>query len=263
METVKGYSLSQVSYSYDQITGIDEVSVSLVPGKFYGLIGPNGSGKSTFLDILSGYIVPNHGTILLNNVPLQSYDRNELSQILAVVPQFFNQNFQYLVSDVVLMGRYPYLSRFSPPAKSDFEAVDQAMEMLGISHLRSRSITELSGGERQRVMIAKALAQSGDFILLDEVTSNLDINHTISIVTVLSKLIRDKGITVVAAVHDLNLAAACCDELIVLKNGTLKNFGPTSTLLSERLISELYGVDVAIISGNQSQKQIIYNYVRS
>jgi len=259
-ENTKGLRAEKIHFSYGDIACLDDLSVELKAGRFYGLIGPNGSGKSTFLDIISGFISPQKGIVYCNGVKLQHYLPAELALILTTVPQSFYLNFDYTVHDVVMMGRHPHIPRFASPKEKDFTCVEEAIELLGISHLATRRVMQLSGGEKQRVMVARALAQDTEMILLDEVTSNLDINHSISIMKTMLRLVKNEGRTVIAALHDLNMAAAFCEDLIVLEQGNIKQFGPVCEVISEGLISQLYGVDTHLTRDPDGKRHIQFIY---
>ena len=161
-----------------------------------------------------------------------------------------------------MMGRYPYIPRFANPQEHDLLAVEEALHNLDIYHLRSRNVTQLSGGEKQRVMIARSLAQDTDIILLDEVTSNLDVNHAASIMKVMLDMVTRYQKTVLAALHDLNIASTFCDELIVIRDGTIVNNGNTSKVISERLIEDLYQIRSTISTDHKTDKKHIkYEYL--
>jgi iron complex transport system ATP-binding protein len=256
------YNVDNLRFSYGSITCIDKVSLQLNSGCFYGLIGPNGSGKSTLIDLLSGHLFADEGTISIHGSDIRAYPRRELARKLSSVPQSFTLNFDYTVEEVVLMGRYPYIPRFANPQKHDFLAVKEAMQSLDIYHLRSRKVTQLSGGEKQRVMIARSLAQDTDIILLDEVTANLDINHAVSIMKVMHHMVDRHQKTVLAALHDLNIASAFCDELIVMRDGEIVNNGKASAVISERLVEDVYQIRSTISTDHETDKKHIkYQYL--
>ena len=238
------FSIREGWFGYrDGKTVLQDINLSLNPGRFYGLIGPNGSGKTTLLDLLASTLQPDKGTVLFRGKPLAAYRRQELARMLAFVPQDFALGFEYTVFDVVLMGRHPHIPRFSSPAAKDLDRVEEALALMDITQLRDRAVTRLSGGEKQRVIVARALAQDTQALILDEATSNLDIRHTIEIMRVVSDRVRQKGMTVIAAIHDLNLAAAFCDELVVLKAGSVVTQGAVRDVLTNPLIQEVFAVD--------------------
>lgn len=251
--------LNGIDFSYGFTSCLSNLSVSIESGHFYGLIGPNGSGKSTLIDLISGFLKPENGTIELNGLPLHSYPRVELARLLTVVPQSFTINFDFTVYDTVMMGRYPHIPKFSAPAPIDHRTVHQALTLLSVDHLAERSIRRLSGGETQRVMIARALAQDSDFILLDEVTANLDVNHAIAIMQTMQRLV-NTGKTVIAALHDLNMALAFCDRVIVLNEGQLYQIGETRQVINEQLVADIYQVASSLITAASGNTHLSYNY---
>lgn len=240
------FKVKNGSFSYGASSVLQNLSFKLRKGKFYGLIGPNGSGKSTLIDLLMGIRELGSGELVFCGKPINRYRRRDLARHLALVPQNINVGFDFSVHAIVLMGRHPHIPRFSQPSHQDLELVEKTLVLLDIHHLRERSITNLSGGERQRVIVARALAQDTDVLMLDEATSNLDIQHTIDIMRVLRNRVEQTELTVVAAIHDLNLAAAFCDELLVLKNKTLHLSGPVRSILTADLVKEVFSVEATI-----------------
>ena len=253
------YIIQDLCFSYGSLPCLDDINLTLEPGFLYGLVGPNGSGKSTLLDLMSGHLRLDSGTISLKGKLLDRYSKKELAKCLTSVPQSFSFNFDFVVYDVVLMGRHPYIGKLAAPNKTDHLLVQQALELMGVEHLRDRSIRKLSGGEKQRVMIARALTQDTEIVLLDEVTANLDINHGISIMKTMAELV-SQGHTVVAALHDLNMALAFCDKVIVLKQGQLHHFGDASEVITTRMVKDIYQVPSEIIPASDGRKQLHFNY---
>ncbi len=255
------FQLANISFSYRQDKVLEGIDLQLCSGKFYGLLGANGSGKSTLIELLMGGHKPLTGEVLYKNKLMESYSRQELARQLALVPQNFSMSFEYHVSDVVLMGRHPHIPRFSSPAKRDMLAVEEAMQTMDICHLHSRPVSALSGGELQRVVMARALAQGTEVLILDEATSNLDIQHTIAIMQVMRRRVKEKGLTVIAAIHDLNLAAAFCDECLVLKGGQLFANGPVEELFTSDLLQTAFAVEATVHHhGDHGRPQIQFRY---
>ncbi len=240
------FHLADLSFAYRQNRVFENIDMQLQNGKFYGLIGANGSGKSTLLELLMGTLSPLSGIIRYKDKILDKYSRQELATRLALVPQHFSMDFEYRVRDVVLMGRHPHIPRFSSPSSHDIEAVEQAMETMDISYLQKRPVIALSGGELQRVVMARALAQETEVLILDEATSNLDIRHTIGIMQVMRKRVNEKGLTVIAAIHDLNLAAAFCDDCIVLKEGHIFANASVQKIFTSDLLQSVFSVEAII-----------------
>jgi len=257
------YSLHDVWFSYKTPPVLEDITLLIKKGKFYGLIGPNGSGKTTLLDLLAATARPEKGTIFFKDKLISTYQKKELACMLALVPQDFTLGFDYTVFDVVLMGRHPHIPRFSNPSPEDLALVDDALEIMDITVLRNRPVTDLSGGEKQRVVVARALAQNTDVVILDEATSNLDIRHTIEIMRIFYKRVTQKEITVIAAIHDLNLAASFCDELIVLKDNKVAATGPVVEVLTQQLVKETFGVDSHVSLHPETQTpRIEYEFKR-
>lgn len=240
------FELTKLSFSYRSNTVLEDIDLQLHKGKFYGLIGGNGSGKSTLLELLMATLSPFSGSIKYRDRYLSDYSRQELAIRLALVPQHFSMDFEYRVRDVVLMGRHPHIPRFSSPSQHDLETVELAMKTMDIIHLQDRPVIALSGGELQRVVMARALAQETEVLILDEATSNLDIQHTIAIMQVMRKRVTEKGLTVIAAIHDLNLAAAFCDDCLVLKDGHIFANAPVDEIFTTGLLQSVFAVDATV-----------------
>ena len=237
------FNISQACCSYGDKKVLHELNLTLQPGIFYGLAGPNGSGKTTLLDVLLGNKALNSGSVLLQQKAIHTYAKRELAKKLALVPQEFRINFDFTAHEVVMMGRHPHIPRFANPDMADLEIVARVMKELGINDLKDRYITQLSGGEKQRVIVARALAQDTPVLILDEATANLDIHHSIQILHVVKQLVREQKVTVIAAIHDLNFAAAYCDEMILLNNGRITANGPVEDVLTPAHLKAVFDVD--------------------
>ncbi len=236
------FEIKDGSFSYRDNMVLQNINLQILQGKFYGLIGPNGSGKTTLLDLLMATRELQAGGLQFKGRPLQEYGKETLAKMLALVPQDFTMGFAYNVYDVVLMGRHPHIPRFANPSSDDIAIVEEALQTLDIFHLQHRLVTDLSGGEKQRVVVARALAQETSVLILDEATSSLDIQHTIEIMRVIRGRVLERGATVVAAIHDLNLASAFCDELIVLKDRKIHTMGPVEEVLNRDLLQDVFSV---------------------
>jgi iron complex transport system ATP-binding protein len=236
-----------VSYAYARrrghpIRAVDDVSVALVPRSLTGLLGPNGCGKSTLLRLLAAVERPTAGRVRLDARETSSYSRRELARRMAVVPQETHPAFDYTVLEMVLMGRHPHLGAFSLEGENDHEVARRALEATRTSHLADRPFSSLSGGEKQRVVIAGALAQEPEILLLDEPTASLDLGAQLDVSALLVRLHRERHVTMVVATHDLNLAASLCDRLVLMKDGAVLAQGPTSEVLTPEHVRLLYGV---------------------
>lgn len=239
--------LQHVSFSYLDGLVLQDVNLTIQNGEMVGLIGPNGSGKTTLLKLASGVLRPKQGRILLQGLSLDSLTRREVAQRVAVVPQQFHMPFAFTIEEMVLLGRTPFVNTLSGERESDRRAVRHAMQLIHIEHLEKRTFNELSGGERQKVILAMALAQQPKLLLLDEPTANLDINHRAEILELVRSLNLEQEVTVVAAMHDLNLAALYFDRLILLKEGAVFADGTPTEVLTEGIIQEVFSASVRII----------------
>ncbi len=246
------WQLNGVGFKYGRQPVLQELSFEFSRGRCYGVLGPNGSGKTTLLDLLAGILVPQHGRIIFGGRPLTSWRPVDLAQRVALVPQDFAVRFDFSVRSVVEMGRHPHLGRFAALEDHDYRLVDSVMAELGIDALADRPVTRLSGGEKQRVAVARALAQEPQVLLLDEATSNLDIFHTLSILGAIRRRVREKGLTVIAALHDLNQASFFCDWLLFLKQGRMVCRGEIDEVLRPDVISDVYGVQAQVVFNNFS-----------
>jgi len=225
---------------------VDGVSLDVARGELVGILGPNGSGKTTLLKMLSGPLTPTAGTIHLDGRPLNAWPRRALARHVALVPQETHAPFDFTVLDIVLMGRFPHLGAFALEGPADLAIARQALESTGTAEFEARSFSTLSGGEKQRVVIASALAQAPELLLLDEPTASLDIGHQLDIQTLLRELNVTRGVTMVLSTHDLNFAAALCRTLVLLRDGRVVAAGPTDQVLSTSTVRALYDVDAEV-----------------
>ncbi|QBD78261.1 ABC transporter ATP-binding protein [Ktedonosporobacter rubrisoli] len=238
--------LSAVSFGYERKPLLYDVSLRIAPGEMVGLLGPNGSGKTTLLRILSGVLQPQEGQVLLEGRELTQWGRRGVARRIAVVPQELHMPFAFTVEHMVSLGRTPFISSFlGTRTKQDLAIVQDAMQAAGVSGLAERVFNELSGGERQRVMIAMALAQQPAVLLLDEPTSHLDIRYQVETLELVQELNRERGMTVVAAIHDLNLAARYFPRLILFQRGVVADAGPAE-VLEPGLLKRVYGIGVQV-----------------
>jgi iron complex transport system ATP-binding protein len=242
---------SELSYGYSsgrhtRSFTLDDVSVTVERGSLTGLLGPNGCGKTTLLNLLSGVLQPAHGQVSLNGIPLAGRSRRDIARHLAVVPQETHPAFDYTVMEMVLMGRHPHLGTFELEGPSDLALARDALAATGTEHLAGRAYMTLSGGEKQRVVIASALTQSPDVLLLDEPTASLDLGYQLEVAGLLRRLNRDRGVTMVLATHDLNLAASLCDRLILMRDGRVVAQGATRDVLTASSIRRIYDVDADV-----------------
>lgn len=238
---------ADVTFAYEpRSAGLTGVSLEAPRGSLVGILGPNGSGKTTLLRLLGGSLAPVSGHVTLDGRDVSRIHRRELARRIAVVPQETRLAFEYSVIEVVLMGRYPHLGAFELEGEHDLEIAREALDATGTRALEQRAFPTLSGGEKQRVVIASALAQSAALMLLDEPTAALDPGYQIEIATLLRRLNRDRGVTMVVATHDLNFAAGLCDRLVLLRDGRVLAAGPTDKVLTREAVRALYDVEADV-----------------
>ncbi|MHB9292050.1 ABC transporter ATP-binding protein [Hollandina sp. SP2] len=239
-------NVCNLSFAYHERLILTDISLTLKAGEFLGFLGPNGSGKSTFLKNLLGFLKPSHGRILFSGsaaVPTQA----ERSQRLAFVPQNSTPPASLSVRDLMLMGRLPHIrDRWTGYGKADKQKVEDMLKTLGITSMADRDVMSLSGGELQKVIIGRCLVQEGDMLLLDEATSGLDLNHTIEIMELMRNKADEEGKTIVAVLHDLNLASQYCDRIVLLKDGCLRYQGRPQDILTEAVVEDIYGIRAVV-----------------
>ena len=253
------FELTGVSFSYSEKNVIEDISISFMPGMFCGIIGPNGCGKTTLLDLLAKHRQPTTGRIAYRGRDLRTYSTKELSREIALVPQNFYINFPFTVKEVVMMGRYPHIPRFSAPSAEDADVVQEIMEKTEVSEFGGRFITELSGGERQRVVFARALAQDTHVLILDEATSNLDINHSISLLNISAGRMKQKEMTIISVMQDINLAAVYCDYLVFMSRGHIAIHGATQDVLNSDTIRKVFHIDAKVYAESYSNSlQVVF-----
>ncbi len=236
----------RVSFSYGKRHVLKGVSFALEQGEILGVLGPNGSGKTTLLKVIDGVLSPQWGRVLLDGVDVSTMKRREVARRVAVLPQESHIPFPLTVNETVLMGRAPHLRGFGFERKKDLEVAEEAMQLTNTRDVARRYLGELSGGERQRVIMARALAQEPLVLLLDEPTSHLDISHQVEMVELLSRLNRERGLTVLNISHDLNLAAQYCHRVLMLGEGEVKGVGPPAGVITAESIRELFRVEVLV-----------------
>ena len=234
------------AYNHRASQVLADVSVTIEPRSLVGILGPNGSGKTTLLRLLGGMLTPSRGEVLLDGKALNRWARRDVARRIAFVPQETVAPFDFSVIEIALMGRYPHLGAFALEGPEDLSIVRQALGATGMGAFENRAFHTLSGGEKQRVVIASALAQSPDLLLLDEPTASLDIGHQLDIQALLGELNGANGVTMVLSTHDLNFAAALCRTLVLLRDGRVVAAGPTEQVLSTATVRALYDVDAEV-----------------
>ena len=233
---------------------LNGVTLEAGAGELVGVIGPNGSGKSTLLKCLYRQLAPQGGAVYLNGRDLTRESRRESAKKIGVVAQHNDKGFDFTVLDMVLLGRSPHKKALERDNPADYAIAHQALQEVGMDALANRSMATLSGGERQRVILARALAQQTAVLVLDEPTNHLDIKYQLQ----LMELVRKSGCTVVAAIHDLNLAASYCDRLYAMKDGHIVGHGAPRELLTPDFLRALYEVEAEILSGRDGAMRVFF-----
>ncbi|MDA7746820.1 ABC transporter ATP-binding protein [Psychromonas sp.] len=254
-ETKPLLSGKALSFAYDINTQISDINVDCFAGEFIGLIGANGAGKSTLLKLLLGLLNVKKGTVEVNGKILKKLKRREIAKQIAFVPQSFELPFAFTVEEIVLMGRNPYLGPFQLASSKDKEIANQAIQTTDIAHLQQRKVNQLSGGEKQRVIIARALAQQCECILLDEPIASLDICHQFETLDLI-KTLTQQGKLAITAIHDLNLAARYCSRLILLGKDNqgkicIVGDGSPEQVLNKQNLKDCFNIEADIIIQGQ------------
>jgi iron complex transport system ATP-binding protein len=264
------YSLEDVTFSYsrgkraESQAALKELSCLILSGRVLGILGPNGSGKSTLLKLLARVYQPQKGAIEILGESLSGLSQLDVAKRVALVPQETLQVFPFTIAEMVLMGRSPHHQGWGGwhwEDSQDWAVAQNAMEELDVAHLGNRLVTEVSGGERQRAVIARALVQEPQILLLDEPTAFLDLHHQtafldlhhqMDIARIIKRLNRERGLTVILVSHDLNLASQYCDQVLMLNHGRLAAMGSPQTVITPEVIEAVYGCSVLVDRHPQS-----------
>ncbi len=253
-----GVRVNNLSFSYGEKEILKKLKVNITKGKMTGILGPNGCGKSTFLKNILGYLNPSEGDIEFNGKETKELSKKEKAKLVSLVPQKSNLMTNMSVKDFVLMGRLPHLkSSWAGYSYEDRRKVEDNLKFLGLEKFSERVAISLSGGEFQRVLLARALTQDPEILLLDEPTSALDLNHAVELLNKVKSLVAEKSLTGVAVLHDLNLAAMFCDELIMMKDGEIKYQGTPSEVLTEENLQKVYNLKAKVIKDESGIPYII------
>lgn len=247
-------SADKICLTYDTDEILKSVSIHAQEKEFIGLIGPNGSGKSTLLKCIYRVLKPVEGCVMLDGQPVQNMSYKNSAKKMAVVAQHNYYNFDFSVREVVLMGRSPHKRAMERDNVQDYAILDEALHTVGMEKFADRSFSTLSGGEQQRVILARALAQQTPCLILDEPTNHLDITHQLQLLKIVKRL----DVTVVSAIHDLNIAAMFCDRIYVLRDGKIVKNGTPREVLTRELIRDIYKVESEIVEDSNGQLHILF-----
>lgn len=243
-------NIKHLNYAYHDKAVLRDINFNFEKGQFYGIIGPNGSGKTTLLKLIAKIIKTTHNTILISGQDILSLREKKRAREMAIVPQIFNIDHAFTVEEVVSMGRYPYMEGFSGLTKEDYSMINEALDQTNLQEYRMREVNTLSGGELQRVILARAMVQETKVLLLDEPLSHLDIHHQLEILQLTKGLCEKENKTILCVIHDLNLAMKYCDQVILLREGSIFAAGKTTDVLNEENINHVYGIEVTICQLN-------------
>ena len=241
--------VNNVEFAYNSTPVLENISMELNRSEMLGIVGPNGTGKSTLIRCIDRILKPRQGSILLDEHDITNMNRMEIAEKMGYVPQSTTRVFPASVIDTVLMGRRPHLGWKS--SEEDMDKVLKILELLGIVEFAMRDFNEISGGQQQKVLIARALAQEADVLLLDEPTSNLDIKHQLEVMEIMTNVVKKNGISAVMAIHDLNLASRYTDRILMMNGGRIFAAGDPASVLTIENIKRAYGVEVLVKSDGE------------
>ncbi len=250
--------LEKVNVGYKNRKVIKDFSLNFKKGEFCSLIGPNGAGKSTLLKAIAGFKEISSGTISINNTNISTLTKKTLSTLISIIPQEVILQFDYTIQDIVSMGRFPYLKYLHNYSKNDLQIIEKTLIKMELFDKRKKLFSQLSGGEKQRVSLARVLVQDTDAILLDESFANLDINHQIEIMQILSDINAENGKLIILISHNINLASDYCSRIIMIKEGQLIADGIPQNTINKKSISELYGNAVIVKPNPVTQQPNIF-----
>lgn len=256
-ETKQGIQINSLSWRPQKESKkiLDNLNCFIEKGNIYGIIGPNGSGKTTLVRNILRFIEPQEGNLVLDELNLKAYKRKELATKIALVPQNTALESSFQAEDIVMMGRIPYQKRFADASDIDREMVKKAMVLTDSYEYREKIISTLSGGEAQRIITARAIAQDTEWLILDEPTSSLDVKHQIDLMNSLMTLNKENDKTIIAVLHDLNIAAAYCNRIIMMKNGRIHTIGKTDEVLTKENLRDVYEIDFDVLENPRTGKQ--------
>lgn len=246
------FELNELNFSYSESKNTAEgfslknINLTIERGDFLTVMGPNGSGKTTLIKIIAGLLKQNCGNVKFLGKEIDKYPYKELAKKISVVSQNNSSVFPFSVFEIIMMGRTPYFNIWGFENSNDFKIVNEAIELVDLTHLKNKGINEISGGELQRTFLARALAQQSEVIILDEPNAHLDFKHQISILNLIKNLNKEKNITIIAVLHDINIAAHYSDSIIFMKDGEIVLNGKTDDIISEENIKKVFEIDTTI-----------------
>lgn len=249
--------ISSLSFNFGSKNILADIDLSIKNNGIVGIIGPNGSGKSTLLKCIYRVLKPKTGTIFIDGKNINDYQFKETAKKMAVVAQHNDTHFDFNVLEMVLIGRSPHKKFMERDSAEDIELAYKALEQVNMKDFADRNFSSLSGGEKQRIILARALVQNTDCLILDEPTNHLDIKHQLHFMS----LAKDLKITVISAIHDLNIAAMYCDKIYALKEGQIIASGSVNEVITEEVIKTLYDVEAKIIYDEEKKPHVIFKNV--
>jgi iron complex transport system ATP-binding protein len=239
-------TIEDISFSYKEKPVLENVGLQVIKGEIIGILGPNGCGKTTLLKLLNRNLHPKAGKVMMEGTDLEEISKRRIARHIAVVPQSNEIRFAFSVRDIVTMGRMPFLDRFQGESSDDMAIVDEAMAKTSITAFADRPINTMSGGERQRVIIARALAQRPEIILLDEPTLHLDINHQFEVLELMKKLSDEEDLTVVIVSHDLPMVVKYCDRIVLIHDHKVFAIGTPEEVLTKENMKVVFNINAVL-----------------
>ncbi|MCS7103666.1 MAG: ABC transporter ATP-binding protein [Candidatus Korarchaeum sp.] len=247
MEGVVRILIKDLIFSYKHGFSLKNITLDVKNKEIITLLGPNGSGKTTLLKCINKLLVPQVRCLYIDGKDIIKMKQNDLAKLVGYVPQTHHPVFPYSVYEVILMGRAPHIPTFQQPSEADFVKVNEILETIGLYDIKERPYTELSGGERQLVLIARALVQEPQVLLLDEPSAHLDFRNQLLVLRTIKKIVKQRDITVIMSLHDPNLALLFSDRVVLMKNGEIVACGVPDKVITPENIKDVYGVDVKVI----------------